>query len=238
MENVVRALGVDMISFTADWKVTKKLCVKGLEKIGDFCWFCNSAVVATSLRRGIIEGVPLVVFGEQAAEYMSGFEFGESYERSFREITQENVPETEFVDDEVTIDKLEPYILPPLEEREKLRVIHLGNYIKWAKEKIVKIVKEELGWKEGKIEGASTTFEHIDCKFTGIRDYIKFLKRGFARNTQLASIKVRERKITREEALKEAEKDGEEPGNLTEFLEMIGLTREEFFKISLTHRKY
>lgn len=238
MENVVRALGVDMVNFTPNWKVVKKLCFKGLEKIGDFCWFCNSAIIATSIRRAIIEEIPLIVFGEQAAEYDPRFEFGDLYDKLFRESAQEGVSETEFADEEVTIEKLKPYRLLPLEQRKKLKVIYLGSFIKWDKDEVRKIIKEELGWKEGKVEGASTTFEHIDCKFTGIREYIKFLKRGYGRNTQLASIKVREGKITREEALKEAEKDGKEPRNLNEFLEMISLTKEVFYEVISKHKKY
>jgi len=238
MENIVRAVDVDLVTFAPEWKVVKKLCLKGLEKIGDFCWFCNSGVYATSIQRGIIEDVPLIVFGEHVVEYDPRFGFGDTYEKVYRESAQEGVPETEFIDDEIGIDNLKPYTLPLLELREKLSVIFLGDYIKWDKDEIIKILKKEVGWKEGEVKGASTTFEHIDCKFTGIRDYIKFLKRGYGRNAQLASIKIREGKITREEALKEAKRDGKEPINLNEFLETINLTKEEFIEIISKHKKY
>ena len=69
-------------------------------------------------------------------------------------------------------------------------------------------------------------------------DYTKFLKRGFSRYTQLASIKVREGKMTREDALKEVERDGKEPENLNEFLEIIGLSEEDYLKICMKHKKF
>lgn len=237
MFSVLRALSVDMISFTPGWGVCKKLCVKGLEKIGDFCWFCNSGIVASSIQRAIIENIPLVIFGESAAEYDGRYTFDDSYEEVFKVSAQEGVPETEFVDEDIPLQKLECQTLPPIEQRNKLKVIHLGNYIKWDKEEIIKILKE-LGWKEGLVPGASTTYEHIDCAFSGARGYTKYLKRGFASHTHLASIKVREGKISREEALVEAAKDGEEPACLNNFLEAIGLTRKQYFEIVAKHKKY
>jgi len=238
MENVLRVLGVEMVTFTPDWKVAQKLCLKGLEKNGDFCWFCNSGIVASAIRRAIIEGIPLVVFSNAPAETESRFEFGDSYEKFFRVLAQDGVPETEFIDDEITIEKLEPYTLPPRELRDTLKVIYFGDYIKWGKEDVVRVVIKKTGWKEGKVEGNISTSEHIDCQFTSIREYIKLLKRGFGKRAPLASIKVREGKLTREEALKEAMKDGKEPVNLGEFLNMLSISKDQFFKIVSTHKKY
>lgn len=238
MESVLRVLGIDMVSFMPDWKIAQKLCLKGLEKTGDFCWFCNSGIVASSIRRAIIEGIPLVIFSNAPAETESRFEFGDSYEKFFRVLAQDGISETEFIDEEITIDKLEPYTLPPRELRDTLKVIYLGDYIKWDKEDIVRFIIKRTGWKKGKIEGNISTSEHIDCNFSSIREYIKFLKRGFGKRAPLASIKVREGKMTREEALKEAMKDGKEPVNLDEFLNMINLSREEFFEIVSKHKKY
>jgi N-acetyl sugar amidotransferase len=235
---VLHALSVDIVSFTPGWDVCKKLCVKGLEKIGDFCWFCNSAIDASSVRRAIIENIPLVIFGESVAEYDGRYDFDDSYEKMFRMSSQEGIPETEFIDEDLPLQRLECQTLPPIEQRNKLKVIYLGNYIKWDKDEIVKIVKKELGWKEGISIGTSTNLEHLDCAFCDVRGYTKYLKRGFGSSAQRASIKVREGKLSREEALKEASKDGQEPACLNSFLEAIGLTRKQYFEIVAKHKKY
>lgn len=238
METVVRSLGTAMVNFAPDWRTARSLCIKGLEKIGDFCWFCNAGSLASSVLRAVKEGIGLVVFGEEAAEYDARFGFGQQFETKFRKLGQEGIPETEFLDQNITEKDMTPYCLPPLAQREGLDVIYLGKYIRWDKEEIISTIKSELGWMEGEVVGAATTYEHIDCKYTGIRDYIKFLKRGFGRHTHLASVKVRQGKITREEALAEAALDGVEPPNLQEFLDDLGLTREQFMDIVARHKKY
>lgn len=235
MENVVQALGVPMINFSPDWQVAKKLCIKGLKKNGDFCWFCNSGALATSIQRAVQENIPLVVFGEESGEYSGTLPFDASFTEVFKSIGQEGLPASEFIDDEIDLEKLSPYSLPPVELLNKTHPIFLGSYIKWDKDEILKIIKKELGWKEA-MAGAVTSFEHIDCSYSAVRDYIKFLKRGFSRFSQLASIKVREGKMTREEALKEAEKDGARPANLDEFLEKLNLSEDVFMDIIAQHK--
>ena len=63
----------------------------------------------------------------------------------------------------------------------------------------------------------------------GTRDYIKYLKRGYARVTQINAFKVRSGDLSSEEAFKlNDEYDGRKPPSLELFLEYVGLTEEEF----------
>ena len=169
------------------------------------------------------------------------FEDDFDYTELFLRIWQggsEGIPAKDFVDDEIPMEDLEVYTLPSMSQVKKLVPIYLGTYIKWDKFEILNTIKSELGWKEDNTKTDESKFEHIDCKYIGVRDYIKFLKRKYGRNTQLASIRVRNGEITRDEALKEAEKDGKEPKNLNEFLKEMGLTKDEFLKIVAKHKKY
>lgn len=66
----------------------------------------------------------------------------------------------------------------------------------------------------------------------GIRDYIKYLKWGYSRVTQINSFHVRAGRMTSEEAAKiNEEYDGRKPPSLEIFLEYVGLTEEEFNQI-------
>jgi hypothetical protein len=63
----------------------------------------------------------------------------------------------------------------------------------------------------------------------GVRDYIKYLKRGYSRVAQINAFHVRSGKMTSEEALRlNDEFDGRRPQSLDIFLEYVGLTEEEF----------
>ena len=72
--------------------------------------------------------------------------------------------------------------------------------------------------------------------FTGIRDYIKYIKRCFSRLTHRTTIYIRQGKITRDEFLEIIKKyEGVKPKSLSYFLDILGLTEQEFNEICLMH---
>jgi len=74
--------------------------------------------------------------------------------------------------------------------------------------------------------------EKIECFMQGTRDYIKYLKRGFGRVTQINSFHVRAGRMKPDEASEiNDEFDGRRPHSLEVFLEYVGLTEEEFNEI-------
>ena len=70
----------------------------------------------------------------------------------------------------------------------------------------------------------------------GVRDYIKYIKRGYTRPTHLASIDIRYNRISRNEGLRIIkENEGKRPPSLDIFLDFIGLTEAEFQEIAESH---
>jgi hypothetical protein len=101
-----------------------------------------------------------------------------------------------------------------------------------------KIIQDELGWKGDLVENVPPgyNYEKIECYLQGVRDYIKYIKRGYTRPTHLASLDIRHDRLTREEGLDMLSKyEGKKPASLEIFLEMVGLTEDEFFKIAQSH---
>src|SRR5262249_39829520 len=79
-------------------------------------------------------------------------------------------------------------------------------------------------------------YEKIECYMQGVRDYIKYIKRGYTRPSHLASLDIRNHRLTREEAMELVRKyEGKRPSSLDLFLEFVGLTEEEFLEIALSH---
>ena len=81
-------------------------------------------------------------------------------------------------------------------------------------------------------EGTYTNYENLDGKFVGVHDYLKFLKFGFGRATDHASIDIRNERISREEAKQLVRKyEGKVPRRyLEEYLEFVGMTEDEFYE--------
>ena len=69
---VFKKLGVDILQFTPNWKIVKKIMLASLKKTGDFCWHCHTGVFAHTMQVAVRYNIPLVFWGESPAEYRIG----------------------------------------------------------------------------------------------------------------------------------------------------------------------
>jgi N-acetyl sugar amidotransferase len=247
VENRRRAymrLGVDVLTFTPNWRVVRKLMFQALLRKGDFCWHCHAGVFAFPMQIAVKLGIPLLIWGEGGGEYEAYFKFADLEETDEWKFNRRIVlglraeDMAGFIDEEIR--DLKPYIYPSRDELERagVRSLPLGKYHPWDVRKQVDIIKEELGWQEDEIESAypGPTYEKIECMFTGIRDYIKYLKRGFSRMTHLTTLDIRHGRMSRDEAVEYVKKyEGRKPASLPVFLQYIGMTEEEFNHIVAMH---
>ena len=114
----------------------------------------------------------------------------------------------------------------------------LGYYIPWDVKKQVEIIKNELGWKGDEVEGVPPEYDYekIECAMQGVRDYLKFLKRGVGRTNHLTGIDVRNKRLTRQKSIELMKKyDGKRPASLDVFLNYIGISEDEFMDIASNH---
>ena len=114
--------------------------------------------------------------------------------------------------------------------------INLGSFIEWDYEKQFNIINKELGWSSDELEGVPNEINKagskIECYMQGTRDYLKFIKRGYSRISQLVSIEARKGKISSDQAKKFLEDEGKKPPSLEIFLDLMGITEEEFNKVA------
>src|SRR5581483_10458516 len=113
-----------------------------------------------------------------------------------------------------------------------------GSFIPWDVKEQVQVIEDELGWQEDVVEGVPDGYgyEKIECAMQGVREYIRYLKRGDGRTAHLASLDLRNRRLDREPAARLiAENDGKRPASLDVFLEYVGLSEEEFMEVVSQH---
>jgi len=130
-----------------------------------------------------------------------------------------------------------PYSYPTDDELAAVGVtgLFLGYYFPWDGFTNY-FLSQAHGFKSfGKvIEGSVVDYENLDNHQTGIHDYLKFLKFGFGRATDLVSIALRRERITRNQGLELIKlHDGKYPWTylgkpLDQILNRIDLTIEEF----------
>jgi len=245
-DRVLRKLGVDFLIYRSNPAVVKKTMIESLIRKGDFCWHCHCGVFAWPMQIAIKYKIPLLIWGESAAEYTSYFDFDnpeDQDEKPFNVYINLGITADDMhgmLDGTVSMRDLEPYRYPKLKDLKKIgyRSICYGAYHPWDVRKQVDTIKNELGWEVDEVEGIPSQYWYtkLECMMSGIRDYLKFVKRGFGRTAQLTTDDIRAGCLTREEAIKLVkEYDGLKPASLPVFLEYVGITEDEFNEIALKH---
>lgn len=242
----IKKLGVDILTFRPNWHIVKKLMLETLKRKGDFCWHCHTGIFAYPMQIAVKFQVPLIIWGEPSSEYTGFYSYDEDEEVDERRFNRYvnlgiNAEDMAGMIDGLTMRDLEPFKFPPLKELRalKCRSVCLGSYIPWDVKKQTEIIKKNLDWQEDEVEGVPPGYgyEKIECMFTGVRDYLKYIKRGIGRTAHLTSIDIRNSRMSREEALKLTEEyDGKRPASLDVFLNYLGISEKEFIAIALMHQ--
>ena len=245
-KKIQRKLGVNFHHFTPNWKAVQKLMLQSFLEKGDFCWHCHTGISSYPMWVALNYKVPLLFWGEPSADYTSYYSYDkpeEVDERRFNRVANLGINADDmFYRLGGNIDKrdLKPYTYPPLRDLRALqyRSVCLGSYVPWDVKKQVEEIKNELDWKGDQVENVPEeyNYEKIECYMQGVRDYIKYIKRGYTRPTHLSSIDIRHNRLTRDEGLRKIkEYEGKRPPSLDLFLDFIGLTEKEFQEIAESH---
>lgn len=250
VQRTLKTLGCDFLEFTPNWHVVKKLMLESVRRKGDFCWHCHTGIYSYPIRVALLYKVPLVIWGEPQSEITAYYDYS-SDEIEFEDEKKFNMLRTlgitsedmhgmiSSANDLVDERDLLPYSFPPVEELRDLGYLSvpLGSFIPWDYELNSKRIISELGWALDDLEGVPRSVnqhgEKIECFLQGTRDYLKFIKRGYGRATQINAFKVRQGRLSSEEAEQmNGALDGKKPRSLELFLSYVGLTEDEFNEIA------
>ena len=235
---VLKKLGVDFLTFTPNIKLVKKMMLQSLKDKGDFCWHCHTGISAYPLHIAIEKNIPLVLWGESSTEYTNYFrveDFHSIDAITFNRISNLGISAEDMyyrLDEEFELREFDPFSMPDFKvmQEKEIHTFPLGNYIKWDTKSQVETIIEELEWSGDEVEGVppNYSFEKIECMMQGMRDYLKYVKRGYARTTHLTSIAIRKGELDRAEAENLVlEHEGVKPYSIQLFLEFLDISEEE-----------
>ena len=247
LENL-KKIGVDCLEFTPNPEICKKMQKTSLIEFGDAQWPEHFGIFTVPVQVAVRYKIPLIVWGENPrAEYGGPQKDMEAQylDRKWCEDFELRVggQSNDFVGPEIMLKHgieqkfLNPYIYPSDEEIRSVGVrgIFLGHFIRWNVKKQLEKV-QEIGFtlNDGPSEGTFTNYENLDNKIQGIHDYFKWLKFGYGRATDNASIEIRLNSMNRDEGKKLVrEHEGKLPEKfLNEFLKDWNMSRDEFLQIA------
>lgn len=244
--NNIRELGVDLVEFSPNPLVRRKLNRIGLSEVGDISWPEHVGIFTIPVRAAVQYGVPLIVWGENSQnEYGGPAAAADNPVLTRRWLEEFGGLLGMRVSDMVGLEQIEPrhlipYSYPSDAELERVGVtgIFLGHYLPWDGYTNA-LIAQASGFKSvtGTVEGSIVNYENLDNLQTGIHDYFKFLKFGFGRATDIACLHVRRGRITRDDALAMVKRhDGKFPATylgvpLATILDPLDLSVEQFTEI-------
>lgn len=200
----------DVIEWTPNVEVRKKLVRIGLEKVGDMSLPEHLAIWAIPTRIAVSFGIPLVVWGEQPQrEYSSPAGVEPATQLDSAWVAQYGgllgLRIHDLVTDGLTNQDLEPFRFPSNAALDSASVqgIWLGDYVEWDGWKN-SFIAQQYGFEvlPYPVEQSLANYENLDNHVTVLRDWMRFLKHGYARATDIACNMIRRGRLTREEGLK------------------------------------
>ncbi len=240
----IKKLGFDLIEYSPNLKVRKKLNAIGLKVVGDISWPEHIGMFTIPVTIAKKFNIKLIIWGENSQN-----EYGGPLEKINSKILDRRWLE-EFgglngmrITDLITnynFNKKDilPYFYLDKKLTKNIHGIFLGQFFKWEGELNAKMAKQNgFEYHHKLVEGSVVSYENLDNYQTGIHDHFKFLKYGFGRTTDLVSMQIRRGKISRNEGIKLVKKfDGFLPktylGKSTKkILSDINIDQKEFAKI-------
>jgi N-acetyl sugar amidotransferase len=245
IENLKR-LGVDHVEFSPNPIVRAKLNRIGLTQVGDVSWPEHVGIFTIPVRAAVQYEVPLIVWGENSQHEYGGPAAAAENSVLNRRWLEEfggllGLRVSDLVGMEgIRQEHLIPYRYPSDEQLQRVGVtgLFLGYYLPWdgLSNALIATANGFTSF-DRTVEGSMVNYENLDNHQTGIHDYFKFLKFGFARATDIACLHVRRGRVSRQDALEIVRKqDGRFPWTylgkpLADILAPLELSVEEFVKI-------
>ena len=245
IENL-KSIGVDYIEYSTNPQVRRKLNRIGLLEVGDISWPEHVSIFTVPVRMAVRMNIPLLIWGENPQHEYGGPATNASDRILDRRWLEEfggllGLRVTDLVGQHgLTAQDLLMFTYPSNEELRSVGVtgLFLGYFFPWdGYANALYAQAHGLETLPVAIEGSLVNYENIDNYQTGIHDYFKFLKYGFCRVSDLASMHIRRGRMLREDAIEIVkERDGRFPWTylgypIEKVLAYIDLSLEDFVAV-------
>ncbi len=230
-------LGVDHIDWTINPKFEKKVLIEALKKKGSTAILMHMAIFNIPQMVASKFNIPLIIWGENSAyEYANEKNIAKNSTLTKDWFKKFGVTDNFKIDKSIKKNKGYSLLFQNsfLGKKTKVRSIFLGHYYNWDPVKINNFVKKKGFKNEKKPKVGLYNFADIDDEcLINIHHWLKWYKYGFTRIFDNLSLEIRNKRITRKQALTLLEKHKfEYPINeIKKFCRYCEISIVYFFKI-------
>jgi N-acetyl sugar amidotransferase len=239
LDNLIN-LGVDHLDLSINPKLEKYFTYKAFKNQGNPLIPMHMALHSITVQTAIEKKIKLILWGENSAdEYggkkdLKGKYMTNNWRKYFGVTNGTNV--NFWYDKNFNKQNSNLYKQPSQKEINKnhIKEIFLGYYFKWDPKKSFNIAKKQ-GFKNSKIPKTGIyNFADIDDAFLiTIHHFMKWYKYGFSRVWDNLSIEIRNKRLSRKQALSIVKKIGHKKPKkeISDFCNYININQSEFYKI-------
>lgn len=238
--NLVEKSGCDFVRYTAGLDSVRRISRYMLETVGDLTWHYHAGIRTYPFQVAVERNIPLIVWGEHGFAELTGIVSLEDFVEFTRWTRKEHdmrgyEPQDLIGKGGITQQDIAPYIYPSDEDiaRVEVRGIYLSNFIYWNAKKQAEIMIKEWGFSPITYQRERTFSLHskIEDHANDVHDYLKYLKFGYGRATDDASMEIRHGRMSREEGMEMVKYyDSREPSTLETYCDFLDITKDQFYQ--------
>lgn len=238
--------GCDIINSTVSPERVKRITKESLKKCGSMYWHCLAGTTVLPVLTAVKFKIPLIIWGaHQGCDQVGMFSHLDEVEMTRKYRKEHDLMGLEAEDlaagsEHVTLGDMEPFVYPHDKEIESVGVrgIYLNNYIRWDSKAQHELMIRDYNYETMLQQRTFDTYNDVDCfHYSGIHDYIKFLKWGYGKVTDHACREIRLKRMTREEGIEMVRKYQDlKPNDLPLFLKWVGMSVDDFYQQIDAHR--
>jgi len=229
----------DAFQKTVSPELAKKITRYTLEKKASIYWHILAGQTVLPVQVAVQYKIPLIVWGaHQGCDQVGMFSHLDEVEMTRKYRKDHDLMGLEAEDivrdsGDITEAEMTPFRYPDDKEIEAVGVrgIYLNNYIRWDSKAQHEDMIRLYGYETALQQMTFDTYNDIDCfHYSGLHDYIKYIKHGYGKATDHACREIRLKRLTREEGLELVKKySGLMPTDIPLFLDWLGISETELF---------
>ncbi|MGF1631585.1 MAG: N-acetyl sugar amidotransferase [Kiloniellaceae bacterium] len=241
LENLTAKSGCDLITVTAGVDSVRRLARHMLKTVGDLTWHYHAGIRTVPFQVAVQYNIPLMVWGEHGFAELTGIvtleDFVEFTKWTRKEHDMRGYEAHDLVGKaDITINDVRHYIYPSDDDiaRVGVRGIYVSNFFSWNAKQHAELMMREWDFAPVTYDLDRTFNLHskVEDHANAVHDYLKYLKFGYGRATDDASMEVRHGRMTREEGIAAVRRyDHVEPSSLPTYCDFLGISVADFYAL-------